>query len=93
VQALVGRLDVHAVEQVRLDAELAHLVGDPLRDSGGGDPRVGDHEHPAHAVLAQVEPDLVGRPGAELQLRRAVGEHRLRVGRERGSHGPVLRES
>ena len=68
---------------------LAHLVGDPLRRPGGGHPGVGDDQHPPHAVLAQVEPDLVGRAGAELQLRRAVGEHRLRVGRERATHRSV----
>ena len=34
-----------------LDAELRHLVGDPLRVTGRGHARVGDHERATHGVL------------------------------------------
>ena len=47
LQALVGRLDVHAVEDLRLDAELGHLARRPAAGAGGGHARVGDHQHPA----------------------------------------------
>ena len=46
-----------------------HLVGDPLRVTGRGDARVGDHEDATHVVLEQVVADLVGGAGPELQLR------------------------
>ena len=58
----VGGLDVHALEDVGLDVELGHLVGHPLREAGGRDPGVGDHQDPLHAVPAEVETDLVGGP-------------------------------
>ena len=89
LHAGVGRLDVDAVEDRRLDAELAHLVGDPLRVAGGGDARVGDHQDPADVVLGEVVADLVGGALAELQTGRAVGEDRFELMRPNltaGSH-------
>src|ERR1700728_1467883 len=83
VHALVRRLHPHPVEYPGLDPERGHLVRDPLRDAGRGDSRIGHHQGPAHPVLAQVEPDLVGGTRAELELRRAVREDRLRVRRGR----------
>ncbi len=79
-EALVGRLDVDAVEDTRLDAELRHLVGHPLRDPGGGHARVGDDQDALDAVLAEVVADLVGGATAELQLGCAVGEDGLGIG-------------
>ena len=78
----VGRLDVHAVEHHRLGAERGDLVGDPLRVAGGRDAGVGEHQHPAGAVLLQVVADLLGGAAAELQRRRAVGEDGLGVVRD-----------
>ena len=79
LEARVGRLDVRAVEDLRLDAERRHLVGDALRVAGRRDAGVGHHQHPADAVRREVVADLVGGAGAELELRGAVGEDALGV--------------
>ncbi len=84
LEAGVGGLDVDAVEDGRLDAELTHLVGHALRVAGGRDARVGDHQDPPDVVLGEVVADLVGGSFAELQARGTVGEDRL-------THAPNLR--
>jgi hypothetical protein len=77
VHRVVGGLDVHAVEDLGVDLVAAQVVGDALRDADRADPGIGDDQHPLDAVLAELEADLVGGAGAELQRRRAPGEDRL----------------
>jgi hypothetical protein len=79
LQAGVSGFDMDCVVHVSLDAERGHLVGDPLRGSSRRDSRVGDDQDPAGPILGQIEPDLLGGPGAEFELRRPVGEDRLGV--------------
>ena len=76
-ERLVGGLDVHLVVRRDVDAAVGDPGRDPLGVTGGGDPRVGDQEHPPGSGLDQVEADLVGGARPELQVRCAVGEHGL----------------
>jgi hypothetical protein len=87
VHAVVGGLDVHAVEDLRGDAVLAHRLRDAGRDAQLVDPRIGQDEHPPGPELGHLEADLVHGPGAELQRRRAPGEDglfgKVRLGHQR----------
>ena len=73
----VGGLDPGTLEENRLDTVGAQRLGDLVRRACRGDSRVGDHEHPPRAQLAQVERELVPRPDSELESGGTIGEDRL----------------
>ncbi len=79
LQAGVGRLHARSLEEHRLQAVGLQRLGDAAGMAGGGHARIGDHEDASYAVLGEVEPDLVGRTGTELQRRGGVGEDGLPV--------------
>src|SRR5439155_26711635 len=81
---LVRLLDMYGGEDLHLDAVLPDRLGDAGRPPGGGHARVGDEKGAPRAVPGgEVVPDLRSRARAELQVRRAVGEHRF--GRHAGT--------
>ena len=65
-EARVGRLDVGAVEDHRLDAEAGDLVGDPLRVAGGGDAGVGDEQTRRTPYWLRSKPISSEAPGPNL---------------------------
>src|ERR671929_1590 len=77
VEAVVGRLHVDAVEDLRLDAVPGQRLGDPLRQPGRMHVGISDDQYPLDAELGNVEADLVDRARPELQRRRAPGVDRL----------------
>ena len=73
----VGRLDAGAVVDDGLETIGLELPGQLIRCPSGGDPWVGDHQHPPRTQLTEVECELVPRADAELEPGGTIGEDRL----------------
>jgi hypothetical protein len=74
---VVGRFDVHAVEDLRLDAGTREAVRDTAGHAGADHARVGDDQDASSTPLGQLEADLVRGARAELHRGRAPREDRL----------------